>query len=164
MTTDRGRSPAGPGAGGQPARARDRSSGDRRAFRQAGTLLGLSAGTYAVALAAVTGFQASADQARASALEPHREAVSVLATRNDLLAANLLAAADDYGRAADTYAAILARLDALEAELRKLQAAADELTGASTQLPQRVTLPRVSTNARVAVPPKTHATTGASGG
>jgi hypothetical protein len=151
MTTDRG------------GRPKDRASGDRRALRQAGTLLGLSAGTYAVALAAVTGFQATADQARAAALEPSREAVSILAARNDLLAANLAAAADDYGVAADTYATILARLEALEAELRHLQAATNELTGASAQLPDRVTLPRVS-KARVAVPPKTHATTGASGG
>jgi prefoldin subunit 5 len=143
---------------------RPRAAGDRRALRQAATLLGLSASTYAVTLAAVTGLQAAADQAKLVALGPSQDAVAAVAARNDRLAADLLAAGAAYGTAADEYAALLARLDALERELRDLQTAANEVSGGATALPDRVALPRVASRANVGSPPKVHATTGASGG
>ncbi|HWP62423.1 MAG TPA: hypothetical protein VNO86_03025, partial [Candidatus Binatia bacterium] len=52
---------------------------DGRVLRQAGTLLGLSASTYAVALAAVTGLQAAADRAAQAAVEPAQGVLADLA-------------------------------------------------------------------------------------
>lgn len=146
----------------QVATGRKRSF-DGRSLRQAGTLLGLSASTYAVALAAVTGLQAAADRAALAAVEPAQGVLADLAARNERLEANLVLAGGAYRTSADLYDAIVAQLEALERDLSNLQATAGDLSGASKALPQRVGLPRVSSGG-VSLPPKVHATTGASGG
>lgn len=146
-----------------PVATKGKRSFDGRSLRQAGTLLGLSASAYAVSLAAVTGLQAATDRAALAAVEPAHAVLADLVARNERLEANLVVGGGAYQTSADLYDAIVAQLEALERDLSNLQATAGDLSGATKALPQRVTLPRVSSGG-VNLPPKVHATTGASGG
>lgn len=132
-----------------------------------GTFLGLSAGTYAVALAGVTGLQVATERDVAAARQPATAQVQLLAASHDKLDATIAAAGKTYERSAAAYAKMTSRLSALETRLNGLTGTVSALSGSTAALPTRVniSLPAVTRSAGVvaAPAPATHATTGASG-
>jgi len=124
--------------------------------------LGVSAGVYAVSLAAVTGLQAGTDAAVATERAPAVDALAKLKSGNDRLAAKIDAAGAAYGAAADSYREAARGLDGLDGRLAALAKSVAGIEGAAVSLPARVPLPSV-TRARTVTVPTVHATTGASG-
>jgi hypothetical protein len=124
--------------------------------------LGVSAGVYAVSLAAVTGLQADADAALAIERAPAVAAIAELKGRNDRLAARINAVGAAYGAAADRYRDVARGLDALDGPLAALATTVAGIEGATTSLPARAPLPTVSRVSTMSAP-TVHATTGASG-
>ncbi len=131
-----------------------------------GVLIGLSAGTYALSLAAVTGLQSSseahigADRARALAV------IGAVQQDHTVLEQRLQAAGAAYQTAADAYAATGAGFTEMQARLTDLAAAVTAINGSAASLPSGVKLPAVSRSvagAAGAAAPVVHATTTASG-
>lgn len=129
-----------------------------------GVLFGLSAGAYAISLAAVAGMQ-STDEARIRAERaPTVAAIEELQQGHDALRTRLDDARWAYESAAAAYAAVGGRFAGLEAELAALAANVSEIQGTAASLPDSVPLPKVTTSVKVVSTTTTHATTGASGG
>ncbi|MEW5992082.1 MAG: hypothetical protein AB1736_12155 [Chloroflexota bacterium] len=129
-----------------------------------GVILGLSTGAYAVALAAVTGLQASTEATARAERAPTVAAIRDLAAGHDRLSARLDAARAAYEEAAGVYAGAGLGVADLEARLNDLAAAVTEVSGTAASLPAGVRLPPVSRTVTTISAPAVHATTAASGG
>jgi hypothetical protein len=125
-------------------------------------LLGLSAGTYAVTLAGVTGLQATSERAAADLRAPALATVGAAGVIHDGLDRDLEALRDDLGDAGADYGRSAAALAELEAGLDALTLRVAEIEGATARLPDRIALPSAPRIA-AATKPATQATTGASG-
>lgn len=128
-------------------------------------LVGVSAGAYAVSLAGVTALQADADADLHAARAPIRLAADTMAASHDRLESALDAAAHRYSVIADRYRRSGLDLSGIEAELDALAERAALVSEGAASLPTRISLPSVPATPRVvrAAPPKTDATTRASG-
>jgi hypothetical protein len=136
-----------------------------------GVAVGLSAGLYAISLAAVTGLQVSADRATIADRRPVQEAIDVLSRHHAEMAGQLEAArhayttaTGEYGDLADGIASLHDRMADLGKEIASIE---------GSNIPSSLRLPSVP-NVRLAPapaaapaaqvsPPKTHAKTKASG-
>ncbi len=127
-----------------------------------GTMLGLSVAGYGVALALVTGLQASTDAAVIANRAPVSTTIDRIADGHDRLAGDLAAAAGQYAAAAADYQAVADRLAGVEGRLGELAGAVSAVDGASKALPASVALPPVVRSVRAATVTKatTHATSG----
>lgn len=126
--------------------------------------LGLSAGAYAVSLAAVTALQAQAEAAVLTDREPTAQAIAELATANDRLEATAGLVGRTYERASGAYDRVGQTLADVEARLAGLADIVGAVNGASLALPDRVALPRLTRTVTPVSRPTVHATTAASGG
>jgi hypothetical protein len=126
-------------------------------------LLALSAGAYAVTLAAVTGAQSVADAAQRRLLAPVASGVSSIEFDYGPFEQRLREASDRYTDVAGRYDRIAPRVEDLGAALDALSGSVQQITDTADRLPDRVPLPAVARAPR-AVAPTTHAVTGASGG
>jgi hypothetical protein len=129
-----------------------------------GVLLGLSTGAYALALAFVSGQQASAEAAIAAQRAPALATIGALERGHSGLEADLTAARSAYEAAAAAYAATGSGFQDLEARLADLSAAVAKVNGTAASMPTTVRLPSVSRSVTAAPAPAVHAATGASGG
>ncbi|TAK01146.1 MAG: hypothetical protein EPO36_06405 [Chloroflexota bacterium] len=131
-----------------------------------GVILGVSAGAYALTLAAVTGLQASAEASSRLERAPTIAALEDLRAGHDRLAGRLDAARAAYESAAGTYGDAGLAVTDLEARLNELAAAVAEVSGTAASLPSGVKLPPVSRSVASAPvsAPTVQATSGASGG
>ncbi len=129
-----------------------------------GVFIGLSAGAYALSLAAVTALQAQSEARVAADRAPTEQAIADLATRNDRLEAAAAGAGRTYERATNTYDLASRTLADLETRLAGLAQVVGAVEGASRSLPDHVALPRVIRTVSSVRPPSVHATTAASGG
>ena len=137
---------------------------DRRIPTHLAVLVGVSAGAYAISLAGVTALQSNADVRLITQRAPVQGAAEAAAADHDALEDAVAAAARRYAALAATYDRIGADLGGMEGALDDLATRAADLTESAASLPTRFSLPRVqAAPRRVASPPKTHATTGASG-
>ncbi len=128
-----------------------------------GTMLGLSVAGYGVALALVTGLQASSDAATQSARAPMATTIDRISAAHDRLEGSIGDAAAAFGSVASSYDMVGAGLRAVDDRLADLAAAVKEVDGASRALPARVALPPVVRSVRTApIRTSTHATTGGS--
>lgn len=129
-----------------------------------GVLVGLSTGAYALTLAAVTGFQSSAETASRAERAPTIAAIGEMVAARDSLQDRLDQARAAYEAAAGGYSSAGLEIAGLEARLAELAAAVTEVSGAASSLPSSVKLPRVSGSVATVRAPVIQATTGASGG
>jgi hypothetical protein len=129
-----------------------------------GTMLGLSVAGYGVALALVTGLQASTDAAVIANRDPISTTIDRIADGHDRLARDLGVAAGQYAAAAADYQAVVDGLAGVEGRLGALAGAVSAVDGASKALPASVALPPVVRSVRAATVTKatTHATSGGS--
>jgi hypothetical protein len=128
-----------------------------------GTMLGLSVAGYGVALALVTGLQASNEAAVNADRAPIAATIDGIAARHDQLGRGLEDAASRYDAAAARYQAVADGLAGVEDRLATLGASVKAVDGASKALPASVALPPVVRSVRVSATPTTgHATTGGS--
>ena len=129
-----------------------------------GSMLGLSVAGYGVALALVTGLQASSDAAVIANRAPVSTTIDRIADGHDRLARDLAAAAGQYAAAAADYQAVVDRMAGVEDRLGALAGAVTAVDGASKALPASVALPPVVRSVRAATVTKatTHATSGGS--
>ncbi len=128
-----------------------------------GVLLGMSAATYATALASVAAIQSSTDLATLDERQPAIDAITTLGRHNDELAARIDRAATRYDAVAGTYAPLVDDVASLEAAIDKLAGTVAGIGRTSASLPTRVSIPRSVRAAPAAPRPASHATTGASG-
>ena len=135
----------------------------RRPFHL-GVFLGLSAGAYAISLAAVTAFQAQSELVVAADRAPAARAIAELAAGHDTLESRASIAGQAYGRASVAYDAVGRTLSDVEVRLSDLAGVVGEVDGAANALPDRVALPRINRAAATVSRPTVHATTAASGG
>jgi hypothetical protein len=136
---------------------------ERRRPLHLAVALGVSAGVYAVSLAAVTSLQADQEAAMAAERAPTLDALASLRVANDRLGSRVLSAGSRYDAASNGYRRVTAGLEALDGRLDTLAASVAGIEGAAVALPARVPLPSVS-RARTVTAPAVHATTSASGG
>lgn len=129
-----------------------------------GVLLGLSTGAYALALAAVTGLQSSAEAEARLERAPTIAALGAMAADHDRLTARLDAARAAYESAAGVYGDAGLAVANLEARLDALAAAVSVVSGTAASLPSGVKLPPISASVTRVSAPASQATTGASGG
>jgi len=128
-----------------------------------GTMLGLSVAGYGVALALVTGLQASSEATVTADRAPIAATIDGIAAGHDLLGRELDAAASGYGTTAAAYQAVVDGLAGVEERLAALATAVKAVDGASRALPASVALPPVVRSVRVtATRSTTHATSGGS--
>ncbi len=128
-----------------------------------GTMLGLSVAGYSVALALVTGLQASSDEAARLARAPMGTAIDGISAAHDRLERSLGNAATAYAATASSYDAVGAGVLAFNGRLAALAAAVKQVDGASRALPATVSLPPVVRSVRTSpTGGGTHATTGGS--
>jgi hypothetical protein len=125
---------------------------------------GLSAGVYAVSLAAVTSHQANSEAAALIDRAPTTEAVTQLSAANDRLEAEARQLGRTYERATGAYDRVGQALADVEAQLADLADVVGAVNGASLALPDRVALPRLTRTVTPVSRPTVHATTAASGG
>ena len=124
-----------------------------------GTMLGLSVAGYGMALALVTGLQATSEAAIAADRAPVAAAIDDIAARHDRLGQTLQAA----GSAAAGYQVVADSLAAVEDRLATLASSVAAVDGASKALPASVALPPVVRSVRVSTTRSTtHATSGGS--
>jgi hypothetical protein len=154
--------PIDDGPAGAPA-PRPKGSGTRRPYH-VGVAIGISTCVYTLSLAAVTGIQVNRDRELIADRKPVQDAISLLSHHHDEMDARLAEASDRYRKAIRSYRGVAGGLDELHDGLDRLGKQLSELEGDAVRIP-RVTLPGVprSLPAPAAVPPATHATTGASG-
>ncbi len=127
-------------------------------------MLGVSTAAYAVTLAGVTGLQAASEAAQIAERAPVVAGVQDVHGRNQRLAHDLAAAANEYQMEADAYQGVGPRLAELETALAGLATSVQSIDGVSRSLPSHISLPTVSrVSAPAAGAPATSATTGASG-
>lgn len=98
------------------------TSGPRRPIHVL-VALGLGTGVYAFSLATVTTLQAETDRALIADRAPVGEAIALLGSTHDRLAADMERARTQYVAAADGYGALTGGLDDLRANLDRLGAA-----------------------------------------
>jgi hypothetical protein len=127
-----------------------------------GTMLGLSVAGYGVALALVTGLQASSDAAIIANRAPVAAAVDRLAAGHDRLGRSIDDAAGRYADAVADYRAVVDRLAAIEDGLASLATSVKAVDGASKALPASVAMPVVR-SVKVVARATAHATSGGSG-
>jgi hypothetical protein len=137
---------------------------DARRPLHVGTFLGLSAGAYALSLAAVTALQAQSETAIAADRAPTVQAISRLAVQIDSLEANARHAGLTFERATGAYDRVGQTMVDVETQLGELAKAVEAVDGAARALPDHVALPRVSPTVTSIRTTKVHATTAASGG
>lgn len=125
--------------------------------------LGLSAGTYAVALAGVTALESATEASQIAQRAPLVQALGDISAGHDLLAARLDRAKAAYADAAAAYGVATSPLAQLDASLEALATQVAAIDGTARSLPASVALPKVATTVTTAAVPKTQATTGASG-
>ena len=126
-----------------------------------GTMLGLSVAGYGVALALVTGLQASSEAATSANRAPVTVALDQLAAGHDRLGRSIDDAAGVYAGAATAYQTVVDRFVAIEAGLGTLAGSVKAVDGASKALPASVAMPVVR-SVRVVARSTTHATSGGS--
>jgi hypothetical protein len=138
---------------------------DRRLPSHLAILIGISAGAYAVSLAGVTALQSGADARLRDDREPARLAAATVAADHAELEAAVESAARRYAALAERYQETGATVTGMEASLDELAVRAATLAESAASLPTRFSLPTVRAAAapRRAAPPKTDATTRASG-
>lgn len=112
----------------RPVPASRSNSGPRRPVHVI-VALGLGTGVYAFSLATVTALQAETDRALIADREPVGQAISLLGTTHDRLAADMEVARTQYTAAADGYGALTGGLDDLHADLDRLGAALTAVEG-----------------------------------
>ena len=127
-----------------------------------GTMLGLSVAGYGVALALVTGLQASSEAAINANRSPVAATIDEIAAGHDRLGQSLQDAAGRYGDAAAGYQTVADSLASMEARLAALSKSVPAVDGDSRALPASVALPPVIRSVRVATKTTTHATSGGS--
>jgi len=127
------------------------------------TMFGLSVAGYGVALAVVTGLQASSDAAINADRAPLAGTIDAISARHDRLEGSLRRASDAYAAAAAGYQAVADRLSTVDDGLVSLAASVKAVDGASKALPASIALPPVVRSVRAAPRAVTHATTGGSG-
>lgn len=136
---------------------------------RAGMLIGVSAATYAVTLAAVAALQAQGDAEIAARRAPYVEVALEARAANDGLEAALLEVSSQAKALADDYASVGEDVAAYEARLDRLAVLVAEVQGSAAALPARIKLPSVTVHGAVgggSAPrsaPATRSTTGASG-
>lgn len=136
---------------------------DARRPHHVAVFLGLSAGAYALSLAAVTALQARSEAAVAADRAPTARAIDMLAAQHDSLEADARRAGLTYGQAAGAYDRVGQAMADVEAQLAGLATIVADVDGAARALPDHVALPRISRTVST-VRPTVHATTAASGG
>lgn len=137
---------------------------DRRVPSHLLMLVGVSAGAYAVSLAAVTGLQSGADARLLAQRAPIQAATEVAAAEHGALESALQDAARRYAVLAERYDRVGVQLAEMESGLDALATRAATLSESAAALPTRISLPRVAAAPRVVSAPRTQATTRASGG
>lgn len=136
---------------------------DRRLPAHIAVLLGASVGAYAVSLACVTALQANWDASVRADRAPARRAADAISADHDALETTVEAAARRYVTLIERYSRIGGSMTGMQESLGVLAERAATLSETAASLPTRVSLPAVrSAPARVA-PPRTQATTRASG-
>lgn len=126
-----------------------------------GTMLGLSVAGYGVALALVTGLQASSEATVIADREPVAVALDQLAAGHDRLGRSIDDAAGLYAGAAAAYQSVVDRFAAIEDGLGALATSVKAVDGASKALPASVAMPVVR-SVKVVAKATTHATSGGS--
>jgi hypothetical protein len=129
-----------------------------------GVLVGLSAGAYALTLAAVAGFQSQAETAARAEQAPALAAIEAMTASHDSLQRRLDQARAAYEATAGAYGSAGLEVANLDARLAELAASVGEVSGTASSLPSSVKLPRVAGSVATAKAPVVQATTGASGG
>lgn len=129
-----------------------------------GVIMGLSAGAYALSLAAVTGLQSSTEAGLAADRAPAIAEIDVLQRDHLELERRLESAKNAYQEAAAAYSSTGDGFAAMEAKLGNLATLMTEINGTAASLPTSVRLPAVSRNVSGGSAPAVHATTTASGG
>lgn len=127
-----------------------------------GTMLGMSIAGYGIALAVVTGLQASQDASINADRAPLAGAIDAIAARQERLEGSLRGASDAYAATAAGYQSVADGLSAIEDRLASLAASVKAVDGAAKALPASVPLPPVVRSVRAAPRAVTHATTGGS--
>jgi hypothetical protein len=126
--------------------------------------LGLSAGVYAVSLAAVTAHQANSEAAVVTDRAPTALAIAGLSAANDRLETRANLVGGTYERATGAYDRLGQALADVEAQLAGFADLVGAVNGASLALPDRVALPNLTRTVTPVSRPTVHATTAASGG
>ncbi len=120
--TEAGQTPAvgttSPGTPGTPIRPRPKAE-PRRPLHLA-VVVGLSAGTYAAALAGVTALQATSEQALTAYRTPTSDLILQLKAEHDRLEARIARAAATYNKAATAYGRVASGIGAFEQKLGDL--------------------------------------------
>jgi hypothetical protein len=139
---------------------------DRRVPTHLAILVGVSAGAYAITLAGVAALQSTEDARLIAQRLPSQRAAEQAARDHDALEQAVAAAADRYAALADGYDRAGIGIGGVEKALDGLATRAASLTkSASTMRVAPFSLPKVTRSVTRSVsPPKTHATTKASGG
>ena len=127
-----------------------------------GTMLGLSVAGYGVALALVTGLQASGEAEINADRAPLATAIDRIAAGHDRLGLKLDGAAGQYTAAAGGYQSVVDGLSGIEARLGALAKSVTAVDGAARALPASVALPPVVRSVRVSTKAVAHATSGGS--
>ena len=137
---------------------------DRRLPLHIGTFLGVSAGAYALSLAAVTAFQARSDSAVIAARAPTVQVLAEFEAKNDLLLTDARRAHLTYNLAMTTYRRLVTTLTDVDDQIANLAKTVEKVDGLARALPDHVALPAINRTVKTVSAPAVHATTGASGG
>jgi len=108
-----------------------------------GVLVGVSAGAYALSLAAMTGLQAGNEAALRAQRDPLAAAIGRLTAQHDQLTARVDQARAAYEAAAAAYAATGTGFQNVAARLAELTAAVSQVGATAASLPTRVHIPVV---------------------
>ena len=165
--------PAGPAAGARPtgrATPVARPVAAKRGQQwlttpaRAGMLVGASAAIYAVSLAGVSAFQATADADLTAQHQPYVDAVAAARSANDRLEAAVRQADLDTRSLVAAYTAAGNDVAAYQQRLDDLAALVAEVQGTAASLPNRISLPKVTVRTTVvSAAPRTTTKTSASG-
>ena len=99
-----------------------------------------------------------------AARRPGLDAIDTLGVTADRVAIDLRTLGDLQASSTDRYRTTAQRIAELETRLGRLAERVSSVSGIAAQLPRQVDLPAVPRVASVVAPPRTHATTRASGG
>jgi hypothetical protein len=126
-------------------------------------LLTASAGLYSVSLAGIAALQSNSDQATMAARVPTELALRGLTAESDRLSTALERAAEVYAGAGAHYDALAPELATAEEELQALAARVAKVSGTAADLPNSISVPRLTRSTKIVTRTVVHATTGASG-
>ena len=126
-----------------------------------GTMLGLSVAGYGVALALVTGLQATSEAAVRADRAPVSVALDQLGLGHDRLERSVDDAAGRFAGTATAYRSIVDRFAAIEDGLATLATSVTSVDGATKALPATVSMPVVR-SVKVVAKAKAHVTSGGS--